>query len=568
MYTDVRVKIPEEKGKVTRKKIRGTTYIYYQIDRVYDPEKKYSIPKSTPIGKVCEDDQTMMIPNEKYLIFYPEAKLPEEKKSSRRSACLRVGAHMVLKRIIAEYHLDVLLGDLIGKDSGLFLDLAVYTIITENNAGQYYPDYAYNHPLFTSKMRMYSDSKVSDFIASIKQEQSVEFLNRWNENRDHREKVYISYDSTNKNCQAGDVDFVEFGHAKDDQNKPILNYSIAYDKNNREPLFYEMYPGSIVDISQLQYMLEKTEGYGYRHVGFILDRGYFSKENIRYMDKCGYDFVIMMKGMKKYAHELVMVNKGTFEESRKHSIRDYKVSGTTVKGKLFPSDEKDRYFHIYFNESKRTSEREQLEEKIDRMASYLKSQEGKLGYECPSALCHYFEPFYHGQGDERVFMFARERQNVIDREIKLCGYFIIITSEKMTAEEALELYKSRDGSEKLFRGDKSYLGNKSFRVHGSESVNSKIFIEFVALIIRNKFYTYLKDQMKKNNKSENYMTVPAALRELEKIEMIRQSDGNYRLDHAVTATQKEILKAFDLTERNIREQAIGINNQLKMIEEM
>jgi hypothetical protein len=44
---------------------------------------------------------------------------------------------------------------------------------------------------------------------------------------------------------------------------------------------------------------------------------------------------------------------------------------------------------------------------------------------CTSALCHYFEPFYHGQGDERVFMFARERQDVIDREIKLCGYFII-----------------------------------------------------------------------------------------------------------------------------------------------
>lgn len=120
MYTDVRVKIPEEKGKVTKKKIRGTTYIYYQIDRVYNPVKKYSIPKSTPIGKACEDDQTMMIPNEKYLIFYPEAKLPEVKSFSRRSACLRVGAHMVLKRIIAEYHLDVLLGDLIGKDSGLF----------------------------------------------------------------------------------------------------------------------------------------------------------------------------------------------------------------------------------------------------------------------------------------------------------------------------------------------------------------------------------------------------------------------------------------------------------------
>lgn len=568
MYADVRVKIPDEKGKVTRKTIKGTTYIYYQLDRIYNSEKKYSIPKSTPIGKCCEDDYSMMIPNEKYLIYFPEAKLPDEKKTAYRSACLRVGAYMVLRKIIAEYHLDEMLKELIGKDSGLFLDIAVYTIITENNAGQYYPDYAYNHPLFTDKMKMYSDSKVSDFIGAIKKSQSVEFLNKWNENRDHREKIYVSYDSTNKNCQAGDVDFVEIGHAKDDQHKPVLNYSIAYDRNNREPLFYEMYPGSIVDVSQLQYMLEKTEGYGYRRVGFILDRGYFSKENIRYMDKCGYDFVIMMKGMKKYASEIVKKNKGTFEESRKHSIRDYKVSGITVKGKLFPSDEKDRYFHIYYNERKRTAEREQLEEKIDRMAAFLKNREGKSQYECPSAFCHYFDPIYHIQGDTKTFMFARERQDVIDSEIKLCGYFIIITSEKMSAEEALDLYKSRDGSEKLFRGDKSYLGNRSFRVHGNESVNNKIFIEFVALIIRNKFYTYLKEQMRKSEKKENFMTVPAALKELEKIEMIRQTDGNYHLDHAVTATHKEILKAFDMTERNIREQAIGINLKLQMTDQM
>ena len=103
-------------------------------------------------------------------------------------------------------------------------------------------------------------------------------------------------------------------------------------------------------------------------------------------------------------------------------------------------------------------------------------------------------------------------------------------------------------------------------MHGSESVSAKIFIEFVALIIRNRFYTYLKEQMRKSEKKDNFMTVPAAIRELEKIEMIRQADGNYRLDHAVTATQKEILKAFDMSERNIREQAIGINQKLQMVD--
>ncbi len=35
------------------------------------------------------------------------------------------------------------------------------------------------------------------------------------------------------------------------------------------------------------------------------------------------------------------------------------------------------------------------------------------------------------------------------------------------------------------------------------------------------------------------------------------------MDYAVTATQKSILKAFDLAEPNVRKQAAGINEDLK-----
>ncbi len=96
-------------------------------------------------------------------------------------------------------------------------------------------------------------------------------------------------------------------------------------RNNREPLFYEEYPGSIVDVSQLQYMLEKALGYGYKKIGFILDWGYFSKENVHFMDKCGYDFVIMAKGMKKFVSQLILENKGKFEES--HAWLKPKLTG-------------------------------------------------------------------------------------------------------------------------------------------------------------------------------------------------------------------------------------------------
>lgn len=566
MYLDFKVKIPSDSAGITRKKIKGTTYIYYSYEHNYSSEKGYTVPKSTSIGKCTDDEPDLMYPNTNFLKFFPSEELPETKGGAHRSGCLRIGTYLVLRRIIAEYHLDEMIGNIIGKNSGLFLDLAVYSIIAENNAGQYYPDYAFNHPLFTDRMKIYSDSKVSAFINSITGDQSRAFLDEWNEKQDHSQKIYISYDSTNKNCQAGDIDFVEYGHPKEDTGAPVINYSVAYDRNNAKPLYYEDYPGSIVDVLQLQYMLEKAGGYGYENVGFILDRGYFSKENIHYMDKYGYEFVIMMKGMKELVKSLVLEVKGTFEEDRRYSIRDYKVSGITVKKQLYPSDEKERYFHIFYNDRKRSSEHEAIEAKIDRMAECLHKHEGTKYEIKGSGFAKYFDLIYYNKGkkDEK-FMYGRELCDVINEEIRLCGYFVIITSEKMTAAQALELYKSRDASEKLFRGDKSYLGNKGFRVHTSESVHAKIFIEFVALIIRSRFYTCLKEQIQKNGK-KNYMTVPAAIRELEKIELIRQSDREYRMDYAVTATQKEILKAFNMTVANIRTQASVMNEDLMKIE--
>lgn len=559
MYLDFKVKIPYDAAGITRKKIKGITYIYYAYEHNYNPEKRYTIPRNTSIGKCTEDDPEMMYPNTNFLKFFPSEELPETKAEAYRSGCLRVGTYLVLRRIISEYHLDEMIGNIIGKDSGLFLDLAVYSVIAENNAGQYYPEYAFNHPLFTEQMKIYSDSKVSEFINSITRDHSLAFLDGWNAKQDHKQKIYISYDSTNKNCQAGDIDFVEYGHPKEDTGAPVINYSVGYDENNAKPLYYEDYPGSIVDVSQLQYTLEKAGGYGYKNVGFILDRGYFSKENIHYMDKCGYDFVIMMKGMKELVKSLVLEVKGTFEEDRRYSIRDYRVSGITVKRQLYPSDEKERYFHVFYNDRKKSSEHEAIEAKIGRMAECLHKHEGTK-YEVTGGFARYFDLIYYHKGkkDEK-FMYGRERHDVINEEIRLCGYFVIITSEKMTAAQALEHYKSRDVSEKLFRGDKSYLGNKSFRVH------AKIFIEFVALIIRNRFYICLKEQMQKSGK-KNYMTVPAAIRELEKIELIRQSDRGYRMDYAVTAVQKEILKAFNMTAANVRTQAAVINEDLMKIE--
>ena len=577
MYLDAYVKVPEVKGKITFRTKGNTTYVEFEYDRVYSTEKQYTDVKRKTIGKLADEDKRIMQPNENFIKFFPDTELPEERDRSSRSCGLRIGTWVVIRKIVNEYKLTEILGRYLPwKDVGLFLDLAAYSIIEEDNRAQHYPAYAYSHPLFSEGMRIYSDSKVSEFLNTMDADTSVMFQNDWNAERNHRERIYFSYDSTSKICEAGDLRIVEVGHSKENVETDIFNYAIAYDTKNREPLFYEIYPGSINDMSQFQCTVEKAKGYGYKKIGFVLDRGYFSKDNIYQLEDSGYSFVMMLKGKADLVQKWVLENKGSFETSRSCNIPAYQVYGKTIEKKIFGTDKKPRYIHLYHSSSLEADERTGVEKKINQLTAFLNSHINQFRDFGPG-METYFELHYDenakktGKKDKdtadssaRKFVFFEEKMPVIELELKLCGYFVIVTSEKMTAKEALEIYKGRDASEKLFLSDKTFLGNHCLRIGSDESATSKIFIEFVALIIRNRMYNYLKDEMKEMATKPNYMTVPAAIRELDKIEMSRQLDGVYRFDHAITAKQKTILGAFGLTDANVKYRAQEISKMLEM----
>ena len=119
MYFDYEVKIPDSRHGITRKKIRGITHIYYAYDHKYSSDKHYTVPKNTTIGKCLDASAETMYPNTNFLKYFPEAELPETRKVADRSACFRIGAFIVIRKVIAEYHLDEIIGRLIGKEAGL-----------------------------------------------------------------------------------------------------------------------------------------------------------------------------------------------------------------------------------------------------------------------------------------------------------------------------------------------------------------------------------------------------------------------------------------------------------------
>ena len=573
MYYSYTVPIPFGHGVCVRKmnenNPKGSLYVDYTYERRYDKTKKYSVPKKTVIGKVAPEDNTKMYPNPSYFIYFPDAPKDEEETddgvTNTRSSCLNVGAFIVMRKIIRQYKLNTFIENILGDNASFLLDLAMYCIVAENNAAQYFPDYEYNHPLLSKNMKIRSDEDVCKLLKEITHDDCAAFLNDWNDRVDKNQRIYLAYDSTNKHCQAGDIIISEFGHPKDGIDKKIINYAIGYDCKNREPVIYQDYFGSIPDIAELQYMVDQCVGYGYKNLSFILDRGYFSKTNLHYLKSKGYAYIIMMKGKQELVRELIRKVQGSFENKRRHEIKRYHANGVTVKHKLFPNDDYEVYMHVIYGADKYSAEREVLEKDIDEMEKTLKKHTGKVF--SPSKDMEKYFNLYFDDETGTLITYA-ENENAVDEEMRYCGYFVIVTLEEMTAKEALTLYKGRDAQEKLFRGDKSFTGGYTFRTHSQESTETKIFIEFIAMIIRNRIYTALKDEEEKRDTNLNYMNVTAAVKQLEQIQMIRERGSQYHLDSACTKTQKTILSAFDLKEQDIRDYIKELNKNIPEVADL
>ena len=553
------VDYPHDNHKVTKKMAEnGKYYVRLETDRKYNPEKKYNVPVRVTIGVLDENDNTKMHPNENFKIYFPDVKIEKEDEESNRSQCLRVGAYSLIKNMFNETKLNDIINPLFKDKGGLIKDLVSYEIIEESNVMQHFEDYEYNHPLFNENMHIYSDSSVSDLLSkNITPDDINTFINAWTKINKSKGKVYISYDSTNSNCQAMDIDLCEMGHAKLNPAKPIVNLSIAFDEDNKIPLFYELYSGSIPDISCIETMINKAKGFGFNDACFILDRGYFSKNNVRNIVKQGYDFLIAARNREGFIDDLISECDLSFKSNRKNRVNNQNIYGTSYKKKLFGLND-EVYVHVFFNAGKYPSILQNVENDIAIHAERL----NKLEFEI---IDPDFKDPYHEliiDKDNKLIAF-RENEKVIEDIEKYLGYFVLITSEKMTYAEAFNKYSGRDQSEKLFKSGKSFLGGDAYRVHTKQSLESKTLITFIALIIRNAIYNKLmSEKYLINEPDNNIFSVPEAIKQLEKIEMIKYND-TYRLSSALSRNQKKLLKAFDMNSGSILMEAQYIANILK-----
>ena len=533
---------------VFNKNSSGVVYIQLVLEHGYNPSTKFSTSKRISIGRLVDPaDRTRMYANVEYAKRFPclTPIAESELENPKRNAVVSIGGFIALEHIYKEQGVYPILDDAISGDEGLLLDMSFAYILNENNACQHIEPYSQNHPLNSPSMRPFSDSTISRVLLRHEQEEFLAFIEKWNAKQDHSQTIYISFDSTNKNCAAGDIDIVNFGHPKVDVGSPVYNVSLAFNQTNQVPLSYKLYNGSLNDVKQLKSCVDELSALGYHNIGMILDRGYFSRENIKYMDDSGFHFLIMAKGCKTLVRGIVDEFHGTFEFDSRCHVEGTDIFATSIERKLYEDDTEPRYFHICFSQTKAAAELNDLMKRIADLDADIKKHEGQEY--TPSEECkEYFTLQYEANG---ALMFGMKNHDAITAAFKRCGYFCLISSTKMDACTAYTLYSGRDSTEKLFRADKTFLGARSARVHKEKSLRTKAFTEFLALIGRNRLFNLLRAEMKRLNVKRNDMTVPSAIRQLEQIILVRfPGMGCYRLANSLSKAQKEILRAIGMSE--------------------
>lgn len=527
---------------------RSGSYVYLTQRVKYSPELKQTRPVRVAIGKLNEEGK--LIPNRNYFEIFPY----EQNEPGDKADFVIAGPHFVVDKISAGNGLKELLETIFKDDSDKILDIATYMMMSENNVMQYFEDYGYNHTLFSAEN--FDDNAIGRLFKKIKVKDIDLFIRSWVHM--HVEKqIYIAYDSTNMNSAAGNLELAEYGHAKDRDELPQVNLSIGYNQTDQVPLFYELFPGSIIDNTECEKMVERARQYGCREIGFILDRGYFSLRNIRYFEKHHYDYILMTKGNAKFIQEAAEEAGAVLKNGYSNYMQGYELYGMTVEKDLFNTGKKE-YVHVYYNGVEAEKEKITINNRFNKMDEELEKKKEKKIKKAEDVKS--YEKYYRLGFDENgYFMNYQRKDNEIMKLINKAGYFAIVTSKKMSAEEALETYRDRDAVEKIFRMEKTYLGNDVFRVHSEEKLESKVFVSFIALIIRNEIYKSLKELYKTNRKE---YTVPKVLKDYERLGVIKLADEKYHIRYRLTNKQKKILKALGATEEEYRKFA---NEQMDML---
>lgn len=363
------------------------------------------------------------------------------------------------------------------------------------------------------------------------------FLENWAQSL--QENDFIVFDITSISTYSQGIDYAEWGYNRDHEALTQVNFGVVYGEPSKLPLFYSLYPGSIPDVSTLSNITKRMSKIAQRKTLFVLDRGFYSTNNLDILSQT-VRFIIPLPLSTKTAKELAKAHKeslGSPDNAFRFGKQLYYVIRQTVT-----LGEQPYTAFVYLNEKRGSDEKE-------RLVSFLLNVEEEVSHkqwQSAAKLVWFLDDNFHGwqhyfsveeaEGNMRV----KRKIKAVEEAIEHQGIFILISNCELTAEEALNYYRRKDGVEKLFDSMKHGIDMKRLRVHSRQSMEGLLFIAFISLIL----YSRIQKTLRESDLGKKH-TVQSLFYELKKLSVI-EIDEKKPMITELTRKQKDIFAAFGI----------------------
>jgi transposase len=510
------------KKRITYNKAKnGVIYVYYTT-RAYRNKKGKPTNDKVAIGK--KDIATgKLIPNTRYYEIFKNIEPIDPIKTELKSI-KNYGTTATLMNISKQTGLLDILKKYFPSEWNKILASAFY-VLCQGNVMMYIEDwFDETNVNFSEKM---DDSDCSKLFESITEEDRSRFFAEWIKYRS--EKEYIAYDVSSISTYSDNIDIAEWGYNRDGESLPQINLGMFYGVSSRMPVYYDLYNGSIPDKVYLEFIMTKAKYFGINNVCFVIDRGFITEDNFLYMHNNRFLFVTALPKQRLDALKLIDENKSSIRKIG-NWISEYKVYGVSVSVKMYGLNFNA---HIYYDPEKQIFDEKELYSRIEKLQEELE----KMSH-TKRATKKYSDYFVIGEDSKNILTFELNADKV-DQSLGRSGLFILLTNKlELKSNEVLKIYRDRDVIEKNFEQFKNRLDFKRMRTHWKKTTEGKMFVGFIALILRSYMLGVIK-----NDPQTKHLTLEKVLLELRKIRLVTLNDQNTILT-PLTKLQKTILSVL------------------------
>lgn len=512
----------------------GITYAYESVS-YWDKDKKQSRAKRTLIGRV-DSENGEIIPTD-----------GRGRKKQESPTTPKKGPAPSVKTARTFYGATYLL-DAIGDKLGIAEDLKqcfpgmdrqilsiVYYLILEDRSPLYRFEkwsHLHKHPYGKN----IPSQRSSEIFASITEEAKNQFFRLQGKRR--IDKEFWAYDITSISSYSECLRQVQYGRNKEDDPLAQLNLALVFGESSNLPFYYRKLAGNIPDSKTIKNLLAELNVLGFTKVKLVMDRGFYSEDNINALFKAHLKFLISAKmslALIRRELDIIYDRFRTFEHySEKYELYCHTVQTEWQYTEHRPykgdtrSEPRRIYVHYYYNIDKSAEDEKAFDRKLIAMRRELES--GRRVPEHETLYKKYFETTTTSKRGTRVTV----NEEAVAKAKRYYGYFALMTNETMDAITALELYRNKDVVEKAFGNLKERLNMRRTLVSSEQSLDGKLFIEFVALI----YLSYIKKKMQDSDVFKTY-TMQSALDKLDVIECFEAPGQKLRVGELLEK-QKEI----------------------------